>query len=394
MKNHNTYLSSPIQALNLALQQLSYTSAFSSKLNVLALYSSKILRQSICNFFSNLSVKLYTMKFKFLLLTLLVLGSTQSFARQCWNSKGYNVVDSINYDLSTTFDQNNNVLGQSKDITLNFNKPIQAICETASFPYGLTVRSYITNEPIVENTGTFKYLRINDYLLGAMKINDSAVNTFYPPIKKTMGYDPNSDNGKAFSIRDSDLLLRIKVVKPFVGNVSIPSKTMFTVYVTTSDVDPLRYPVYTISYSGRIVAPQSCTIDSGKVLDIQFGDILASEFNQAGAGNKPHSINPETRSVSVQCSNMNAAATLTFRIESEKSQGDMLVSNNDDVGFKISDMSYNVLIPNNLLSFSEFKLNQSQQATLSFKTWPVSVTGKKPAVGPFSSRAYIRIDFP
>ncbi|MDA3440908.1 fimbrial protein [Acinetobacter bereziniae] len=334
------------------------------------------------------------MKFKFLLLTLLVLGSTQSFARQCWNSKGYNVVDSINYDLSTTFDQNNNVLGQSKDITLNFNKPIQAICETASFPYGLTVRSYITNEPIVENTGTFKYLRINDYLLGAMKINDSAVNTFYPPIKKTMGYDPNSDNGNAFSIRDSDLLLRIKVVKPFVGNVSIPSKTMFTVYVTTSDVDPLRYPVYTISYSGRIVAPQSCTIDSGKVLDIQFGDILASEFNQAGAGNKPHSINPETRSVSVQCSNMNAAATLTFRIESEKSQGDMLVSNNDDVGFKISDMSDNVLIPNNLLSFSEFKLNQSQQATLSFKTWPVSVTGKKPAVGPFSSRAYIRIDFP
>jgi len=380
-----------MKTINLALQQLSYTSAFNSKLNALAPYSPEIITQIIFNF---LNLKQATMKSKFLLLTLLVLGSSQSFARQCWNAKGQNVVDSVNYNLSTTFNQSNNVVGQTKDITLNFSNPLEARCETASTPYGFTVRAYVTNEPIVENTSYHKYIRINEYLLGAMQINDSAEGTFYPPIRKSMGYDPNSDNGKPFAVKDSNLSLRLKVVKPFVGNVSIPSKTMFTVYVTTSHTDPLRYPVYTISYSGRIVAPQSCLIDSGQVLDIKFGDILASEFNQAGAGNKPNSVNPETRSVSVQCSNMNAAATLNFRIESEKSQGDMIMSNNPDVGFKISDMNNNVLIPNNLLSFSQFKLNQNQHATISFKAWPVSITGKKPALGPFNSRAYIRIDFP
>ncbi|MDG3557528.1 fimbrial protein [Acinetobacter bereziniae] len=336
------------------------------------------------------------MKFKTLLMIFLLLSSTQSFARQCWNVKGYYVTDKVHYDLSNTFSQTNNVLGQTKDLRFNFNSGVKAVCSSAPFPgsASTTVRSYETDQAIAQRDGNFQYMWINEYLLGAMQIYDSAARYFYPPVQKTMGWDPNVADGNPFEVRDSDLTLRLKVIKPFVGNISIPSKTMFTVYVTTAANDPLVYPVYTISYGGRITAPQSCTVNSGTVLDIKFGDILASEFNQAGAGNKPASVDPQTRSVSVQCSNMNAAATLTFRIESDKSQGDMLVSNNDNVGFKISDFNDKILIPNNLSSFSEFQLNQNQTATISFKAWPVSVTGKKPAVGPFSSRAYIRIDFP
>ncbi|WP_151805835.1 fimbrial protein [Acinetobacter bereziniae] len=334
------------------------------------------------------------MKFKYLLLALLLISATQSFAQQCWNAKGINVVDSVNYDLSNTFTQGNNAAGQTKNLTLNFSKQLEAKCNIPNAPYDYTNRAYMTNEPIVEKVGDYQYMQINEYLLGAMRINDSSAGTFYPPARVQMGSHPNVSKGQAFPVHDTDLTLRLKVVKPFVGNVSIPSKTIFTVYVMTYLYDTPTYPVYTISYSGRITAPQSCQINAGAVLDIKFGDILASEFNQAGAGNKPASIDPQTRNVSVQCSNMNAAATLTFRIESEKSQGDMIVSNNNDVGFKISDLNDKILIPNNLSSFSEFQLNQNQNATISFKAWPVSVTGKKPVLGPFNSRAYIRIDFP
>lgn len=334
------------------------------------------------------------MKFKFLISILLLLCSVPSFARQCWNFKGSNVVDSINYNLSNTFNHTNNSVGQIKDLVLNFPKEIEAVCESANYPgINTTARAYITDEPVVEDTGSYKYIRINDYLLGAMRINDSAAGTFYPPRRLYMGSHPNVDYSRPFPIKDTNLSFRIKVVKPFIGNVSIPSKTMFKVYVTTTTSDSLIYPVYTISYSGRIIAPQSCSIDSGTVLDIKFGDILASEFNQAGIGNKPNSVDPQTRSVSVQCSNMNAAATVSFRVESDKSQGDMLISDNNDVGFKISDMSGKTLIPNNPSSYSEFILDQSQHATISFKAWPVSVTGKKPTLGKFTSRAYIRIDF-
>jgi minor fimbrial subunit len=334
------------------------------------------------------------MKFRYLLLALLLISATQSFAQQCWNAKGINVVDNINYDLSNTFTQGNNAAGQTKDLRINFSKQLEAKCDPHPWGYDFTNRAYMTNEPIVERVGDYQYIRINEYLLGAMRINDSSAGTFYPPARVQMGSHPNVSKGEAFPVHDTDLTLRLKVVKPFVGNVSIPSKTIFTVYVMTYFYDTPTYPVYTISYSGRIVAPQSCKVNAGTVLDIKFGDILASEFNQAGAGNKPNSVDPQTRSVSVQCSNMNAAATLTFRIESEKSQGDMIFSNNNDVGFKISDLNGKILIPNNLSSFSEFQLNQSQNATISFKAWPVSVTGKKPVLGPFNSRAYIRIDFP
>lgn len=360
--------------------------------NVITLRDPKAHTQNIHNFLSNPQE---TMKSKFLITPLLLLCSTPSFARQCWNARGYNIVDAISYNLSSTFTQGNNLAGQIKNITIKLNTLIEAKCEIASIPgINSTARAYVNNEPIVEKNGNYQFMRINDYLLGAMEIYDSAVNYFYPPTRLYMGYHPNVDYGKAFPIHDTDLTLRLKVVKPFVGNISIPSKTMFTVYVTTTTSDSLRYPVYTISYSGRIIAPQSCSIDSGKVLEVKFGDILASEFSQAGAGNKPTSIDPQTRSISVQCSNMNAAALLTLRVEAEKSQGDMLVSNNDDVGFKISDMNNNVLMPNNLNSVLPFTLDHNQQATVSIKAWPVSIIGNKPALGPFNSRAYIRIDFP
>ncbi|MFW1948062.1 fimbrial protein [Acinetobacter bereziniae] len=376
------------------VQQCFYcTNNFRSKFNVVLFYAPHQLTQPIRNVLNRKSA---IMKSKFLLLSPLVIVSTPSFAQQCWNAKGTNVTDTINYDLSTTFNQSNNVVGQTKDLVLNFPKPVEAICEPRYAPgtINVTTRAYQTNEPIIEHSGTYKFLRINDYLLGAMRIYDSAAGSFYPPTRLYMGSHENVDQGKPFPVADSNLTFRIKVVKPFVGSVSIPSKTMFRVYVTTTLSDPLRYPVYSISYSGRIIAPQTCSIDSGKILEVKFGDILASEFSQAGIGNKPHSVNPQTKEVSVQCSNMSAAAVLTLRIEAEQVHNDMLVSNNADIGFKISDTNNNTLIPNDLNSVLPFTLDQDQHATVSFKAWPISITGQKPAVGPFNSRAYIRIDFP
>lgn len=387
------YMIDPIKMPYLIEQYLYYLQNLRSKFDVIFFYAPHRLTQRIPNVLNRKSV---TMKSKFLLFSPLLFASTSAFAQQCWNAKGTNVVDIINYDLSATFNQSTNATGQITDLVLNFPKQLQAVCEPRYAPGTLnyTTRAYQTNETVVEQTGSYKFLRINEYLLGAMRINDSAVGTFYPPARLYMGSHENVDQGKPFPVADSNLTFRIKVAKPFVGSVSIPSKTMFTVYITTTLTDPLRYPVYTISYSGRIIAPQSCTIDSGRILEVKFGDILASEFSQAGIGNKPHSVNPQTKNISVQCSNMNAAAVLTLRIEAEKTQGDMLVSSNPDVGFKISDVNNNILIPNNLNSVSPFTLDQSQHATVSFRAWPVSITGQKPAVGPFNSRAYIRIDFP
>ncbi|MFW1948061.1 fimbrial protein [Acinetobacter bereziniae] len=336
------------------------------------------------------------MNYKLLLSTLLLLSSTQTFAAYCYNAKGANVIDNVNYDLSNTFSSGNNQAGQIIQITKNLSNPVTAICDKplpGEPNDNFTTRIYTPEEPVIETIDQFKYMQINDYLRGAMRIQDSYAGIFFPPGVFRMGSDAAVSQGRPFTVNDSNLIFRIKVVKPFVGEISIPSKTLFTVKAVTNNYPYNGPPIYTISYTGRIIAPQSCMVNSGNVMEFNFGDITATAFSQAGVGGKPSTVNPQTKNISIRCSNMNAAAILSLRIEAEKANGDMLVSNNQDIGFKISNLNNNVLIPNNLNSTLPFTLNQSQ-ANVTLKAWPVSVTGQKPVAGPFNSRAFIRIDFP
>ena len=94
---------------------------------------------------------------------------------------------------------------------------------------------------------------------------------------------------------------------------------MFTVYVTTTSSDPLNTPVYTISYSGTIQVPQSCAINAGQVVEFDFGDIGASLFSGRG-GNRPQNVSPQSKTIAIKCTNVEANAYLTMRIEAEKSR--------------------------------------------------------------------------
>lgn len=56
----------------------------------------------------------------------------------------------------------------------------------ATCPAGTTVnytyRSYVTELPVQSTEGGFQYLKLNDYLLGAMSITDSYAGLFYPRV--------------------------------------------------------------------------------------------------------------------------------------------------------------------------------------------------------------------
>ena len=173
----------------------------------------------------------------------------------------------------------------------------------------------------------------------------------------------------------------------------IPRATMFRVYVTTTSSDPLTTPVYTISYSGTIQVPQSCEINAGNVVEFDFGDIGASLFSKAGIGNKPEGISAQSKTIAIKCTNVEANAMLTMRVEAEKVSGSALVSDNADVGFVIANSNGVPLTPNNLTSKIPFRLDDSAQAQVGIRAWPVSVTGKKPAEGRFTSRGYLRVDY-
>jgi type 1 fimbria pilin len=78
-----------------------------------------------------------------------------------------------------------------------------------------------------------------------------------------------------------------------------------------------------------------------------------------------------------------------MRIEAEKVSGNALVSDNPDVGFVVANESGTPLTPNNLTSKIPFRLDDSAQAQVGIRAWPVSMTGNKPAEGRFTSRGYL-----
>lgn len=315
-----------------------------------------------------------------------------AYATVCANSNG--VPTEISCDLSNTFNSSNNQVGQ----IVTLAEKSQWIGVNATCPSGTsgttTMRSYVTTLPIQETIDNYNYLKINDYLNGGMKITDSAAGTFYPPRNYIqMGKHPNVSKNKPFPVKDSNLVFRLKVTKRFINMVPIPKQTMFSVYVTTRNTDPLNTPVYTISYSGKVEVPQTCEINAGQIVEFDFGDIGAALFSQAGAGNRPQSVTPQTKTIGIKCTNVEAQAYLTLRLEAEKFSGNMMVSNNSDLGFMVADEAGVPLIPNNMNSKIKFRLDDAATSRVNIRAWPVSVTGKKPAEGPFTSRGYLRVDY-
>lgn len=333
------------------------------------------------------------MKIKLFILPFLINCSFSAHAVECWNSQGKGVINEISFDLTNSFNSTNNVKDAYVELIKNFDYQVNAICPYHTGNTGNTTRrSYITDLQVVETTNQFQYLQLNEYLLGAMQIHDKGTGYFYPPAKYIqMGVNPDVTAQKPFPVEDSNFRFRLKVLKPFIDSVVIPKKKLFTVYVATSYGDPITIPTYTISYSGRVDVPQNCKINSSNTVDIDFGKIPANAFSQAGKGNKPIGVNSEARTLLIKCENINLYATLSLRLESERSNNDIMLSDNPAIGFKVSDASDNVLIPNNPNSIIPFTLENPSAITI--KAWPVSIDGSTPQPGPFNANGYLRVDF-
>lgn len=333
------------------------------------------------------------MNYKLLLSAVLLGLSTQINAAVCRNAT-LGQVNTINFNLTDTISSANNIVGGSHTLNRAQNIGVYAICPQNSSTDGATYRSYVTDLPVMLNSGGFKYLQLNEYLLGAMSIVDgTGANGFYPPATYVrMGIHGNVNAGLPFEVEDNSLVFRLRVLKPFIDFVLIPERTMFTVYVTSNATSPLSTPVYRYTYSGSIQVPQNCIINAGQDITINFGKIPALAFSQAGAGNKAIGINPETRTIDIRCSNINSTAALTLRLEAERTNGEIMQSNNTDIGFKIADSNGNILTPNNSNSTIPFRLVDTL-ATVKIQAWPVSSTGATPQLGPFNANGYIRIDF-
>lgn len=201
------------------------------------------------------------------------------------------------------------------------------------------------------------------------------------------------DNGQETNWRTGGKgKISLRIDRAFIG-FSTFNKEILEVYANTFKNGVSSKPLTVLYISGSIVVPQTCELDAGQTITMDFGDIAASAFPQAGAGNKPAHVNPQTHNIAIQCKNIDAQALLSLRVEAEKTSGNAIVSDNPDLGFVVADGRHNPLTPNTIDSKIKFQLDDGGAATVPVSAWPVSVTGNKPAEGKFTSEGYLRVDF-
>ncbi|POP41352.1 fimbrial protein [Superficieibacter electus] len=332
------------------------------------------------------------MKLYFLFFTCLLIAN-RCLAQICQNVNG--TATEINYDLSTTLSAAQNQPGQTVQLAKSQEVNVQAVCPAGSSPTGRTYRSYTTPFAVVETSGRWKYLKLDpDYLEGAMEIQDSAAGAVYPPINYAyMGYDENVNNGNPFYIRDSNLLFQIKIVRSFIGTVVIPTKDMFSVYVTTTQNDPLSTVVYHITYSGSVTVPQSCEINAGQTLLIDFGTLNSGSFKHAGE--KPEGARTRSFNVPVKCNGTTSQVHLSMRVQATPDThfSQSIASDNPDVGVVVTNNQGSILTPDDPNSTVPFTTDDTGNATIPLQAYPVSTTGITPEEGTFTSLASIRVDF-
>lgn len=333
---------------------------------------------------------------KLRILLLLLVGSLLGqdvFAAVCQNVNGS--PSTIDYDLTTTLTAAQNQAGKTVQLTKNQEVNVQVVCPAGSAPYNRTYRSYVSPYPVVETDGRWQYLKLDpDYLEGAMQIKDSAVGSIYPPMNYyLMGEDDSVNTGEPFYIRDSNLIFQLKIAKPFVGTVVISPKTMFSVYVTTTNADPLSSVVYNIVYSGSITVPQSCEINAGQTILVDFGSLYSGGFTHAGE--KPADVRARSFNVPVKCSGVDSTVNLSMRVlataDSHFTQA--IASDNPDVGVVVETSDGRALMPNDASSAAPFATDDAGRANIALRAYPVSTTGNVPAEGVFTALANLRVDF-
>ncbi|HBM3289981.1 TPA: fimbrial protein [Klebsiella michiganensis] len=244
-------------------------------------------------------------------------------------------------------------------------------------------------------SGSLNFYKANDYLSVAGEIKNPADSSYYPlPLVDL--YEPSGGGMLCNSVTSgfhfgNNVRVTFRIDRKFVGVVSFPHIKLFDLWYTVGSDFVQGSPVATAYIDGQISVPQTCSVNAGQIVTVDFGSFMSGEFKNKGQ--MPTGYTPKTISVPIKCNGIEANANLTVRFLAEASADEpaAVKTSNDDVGVQITDSSGKVIEPNSGLI--PFQLDDNLQATVTFHAAPISTTGNAPAEGTFSATAYIRVDF-
>lgn len=281
--------------------------------------------------------------------------------------------------------------------TWNLGKQYQMECDCTGLNNPTLYYETQTSLPIGHSDGDKQYYKLNDYLEISTSIY---LGGQYSNYKETPWVDVTSGSyigncTTAGSIHNvstgSQGKVSLYITKAFVGTVNIPSTLVQSVLISGVKGDYAAGPMASVYISGQIIVPQTCSINAGQIVTVDFGSFMSGEFKNKGQ--MPAGYTPKTITVPIKCNGMDANASLTLRFQGEASADEpaAIKTSNSDVGVQITDDSGKVIEPNSGLI--PFQLDDNLQGTVTFHAAPISTTGNAPAEGTFSATAYIRVDF-
>ncbi|MFW1942592.1 fimbrial protein [Acinetobacter guillouiae] len=274
-------------------------------------------------------------------------------------------------------------------------------CNNGTNLNGSLIPVYVTsdyvNGPPITISGN-NYTQVNDYLQASVDYNFDGKRHPVPSVNSRFGVSEERCNRTSGHVGNTVFSLTVRISKPFVGfsYIDVPVADFYTGdNATPFGSGKANGGNQRLHIRGRVVVPQNCNINSDIESVIDFGNIPSYAFKAAGIGNKVNGLPKANMPLTIRCNAyIPTNAPLTIRVQADTVGGpanDIIMSNNPNIGFKMSDANDNLLIPNDINSKVDF-IN-SNPANIVLKAWPVSATGNQPAPGPFQARGYLRIDF-
>jgi type 1 fimbria pilin len=181
------------------------------------------------------------------------------------------------------------------------------------------------------------------------------------------------------------------IASPFVGQVVIPQTKILDIFASKESNSFGNIPISSVYISGSVTVPQSCDINAGQVINVDFEGINAGNIKTKGEN--ASGFTPKVVNMTLACNNISEGVKIKLSISGEASSGDptALATSNNDIGVRILNAAGEPVSPNE----GGLPVNMdyaAQTGTSSMSLAPMNVTGNVPSSGEFNATATIRAE--
>ncbi|CAI1769507.1 long polar fimbrial protein LpfD [Serratia quinivorans] len=327
-----------------------------------------------------------------------------SWAAACYPLTG--VPYTFNYDFSSSIkiDADNKPGQLIRDAGIwDLGQRFYSSCRCGSGnTYATTYQTATSPLPIGDPSGNEVFYKLNEYLDASIMIWIGGKTLAYRaiPFKNVSVVNGSGENDACESTTipwtdGSKGKISLRINKPFVGMTRIPPTELAVLYIATNPDESGGIATAKINITGEVTVPQSCVINTGQVITVDFGNIAGKQFYTRGQ--KPDGFTPVEKTVSVQCRNIEAQTNLTMRIvaTADSDYPDAIASNKKGIGVVMTNKQGKVMIPNSYhepLPLDVLPLN-AREGDFSFSAYPVKTQDADVPVGPFTATGTLRVDF-